>query len=229
MENMDTWLTAKVFTNRWEDKVEVIRRFISPIVKEIEKETWFKTFHFLSYGNPGEGFYLRFRINICSNKKEYLKEVLDSKKEEVNRTSPLILSIDYTEPFVEKPDVLKSEQRRFGVVGWNIFLKYFEYVSRTIIQLLERPEIESSAYPIKYRMTSELFHFLLNPLLYPSFDGNGETTAHIQAICERYATLISVLIEHGASREDAINGVLGTYSLIREDLGLKFSLVREKL
>jgi len=175
--------------NRWDDKPEVVRRLIAPIVREFEKESWFKTFHFLSYGNAQEGFYLRFRVNLSDEKKEFLRDSIQRRMKNINEITPLIKSIDYSEAFIENNEIMKGEQARFGEFGLKIFLKYFEYVSRTVIGLLERPKIECDTYPIKYHMTLELFHFLLNPLLYPSFDGDGEVSAHIEAIKERHATL----------------------------------------
>jgi len=184
----DTWLTAKIFMNRWEDKPEIVTRLIAPIVRGFEKEIWFKTFHFLSYASEQEGVYLRFRVSLSSEKKGFLRESIERKKNDVNASMSLITSIDYDEQYIENPNVKKGEQDRFGPTGLPIFLKYLEYVSRTTIGLLERPKMETVAYPIKYRMTLELFHFLLNTLLYPSFDGDGEILAHIEAIKERHYT-----------------------------------------
>jgi len=185
----DTWLTAKIFVNQWQDKEEVIRRLISPLVRDFERESWFKTFHFLSYGNKQEGLFLRFRVNLSDEKKEFLRDSIERRMKNINETTPVIKSTDYSEAFIENPETMKGERARFGEFGLKIFLNYFEYVSRTVIGLLERPATEANEYPIKYRMTLELFHFLLNPLLYQSFDGDGEVSAHTQAINERLRTL----------------------------------------
>ena len=117
----ETWLTSKIVVDRWEDKPEVVRRLIAPIVSEFENESWFKTFHFLSYGSQ-EGFHLLFGVNLDSAKKDALKASIERKKTEVNQMNPLIKSIDYEAEFVENTDVLKQEQERFGKLGLEIFL-----------------------------------------------------------------------------------------------------------
>lgn len=225
----DTWLTAKIFVNGWEDKKEVIKRLIAPIVRDIDKKPWFGTFHFLSYGNEQEGIYLRFRVNLDVEKKEFLQESIERKKEYVNATLPLIKSIDYSEQFVENPEILKDEQKIFGEIGWEIFLNYFDYISRIVIKLLERPEAEMKAHPIKYDMTLALFHFLLNPLLYPSFDGDGETSAHLAAIQERYRAIVSTLMSQGVPKELALQQIVGSTTLMDKEWGFKLTLIRERI
>ena len=222
-----TWLTCKIITRRAEDREEIIRRLIAPIVHAFEGETWFKSFHFLNYGDR-EGFHIKFRVKLQAEKKDFLRASVETKKNEVNNDCPIITWIDYEMEFVDNPNVLKQEQTRFGTVGLEIFLRYFEWVSRTVIALLERPEEEIAAYPVKFRMTLELFHFLLNPLLYPSFDGDGEISAHVQAILERSLTLVNFFIDQGKSKEDALRILTGSASLVDKNIGLKVTLARER-
>jgi hypothetical protein len=224
-----TWLTSRIVLNRWEDKPEVIRRAIAPLVRECESFPWFKTFHFLSYGNEEEGIYLRFRVALDADKRNYMREVIEKKIQEVNAKVPIVSSVDYDESFLENPEILKQEEQRFGKVGLSIFLKYFEYVSRTVVGLLERPEAEMETYPIKYRMTTELFHFLLNPLLYYSFDGDGEISAHVNAIMERYLTLVSILMSQGKSKELAVESITQSRPWIDSERTLKLTISIEKV
>jgi len=223
----DTWLTAKILLETWNDKTEVVRSLIAPLVQEFEKEPWFKSFHFMSYGN-GE-IYLRFRVKLDEEKKMLFQESIEKKRQYVNSERPLITTIDYGEKFVEDSEVLEQEQERFGKTGLNVFLNYFEYVSRTVIGLLERPSTEMEAYPVTYRMTLELFHFLLNTLLCRSFDGDGEISAHIAAIQERYLTIVHLLMDQGLPRDSAIERVLGSRPFIDAERTFKLTVTLERV
>jgi len=210
--------------HRIEDRPEVIRKLVAPIVRESDGQPWFRTFHFLNYSDE-EGPRFLFRINLDSEKKEWLRAQIDSRRSDFDPESHLIASIDYRPEFIQNPQVLRQEQARFGKGGLDVFLKYFEYVSRTVLGLLERPDEEAATYPIKYRMTCELFHFLLNPLSYPSLDGDGEIAAHLAAILERFGTMKDVMTSKGMAEINAIKAMQELNpSIESKDIGLRATL-----
>ena len=144
---------------------------------------------------------------------------------------PIITNVDFKERPLDDPEVRRRQKQRFGEQGWDIFLKYFEYISRIVITLLERHEQERNRYPIKWTSTRQLFHFLLNPLGLPSFDGDGELSAHTDALLERISSIVEYQARsEGISREQVIEKLLGTIIVMEnEQLGLRIKVVCERI
>lgn len=205
----DRWLVAKIFVRSDSDKDNVIKELIGPIVQELEAQGVLKSFHFLRYADSS-GLYIRFRFLVPTKVSDDARHKVENRAKELNslwsQNDPVITKIDWTEP-----SATRDLAGRFCETGQIIFARYFEYVSRTILGLLDRPQQESSQYPVRFRMTTELFHFLLNPLGYASFDGDGEVTTHAIAIVERVSTAIQEQIGQGMPQDEALTRLLSSF------------------
>jgi len=166
----ETWVVVLIYPKNPQLRFNVLLDFIRPTVEELEKQDLMITFHF--FFEPEIHFRIRPKEE---NQVDQIEAII---KTNLSKIQGLIEKADFSRYTGEEPD--------YGIEGWQLAQKYFEYCCRISLLNLEvatgRKSPPSPQYVGNQFNVGKFVHCFLNQM---GFDIKSEANFHHDRSIER--------------------------------------------
>lgn len=124
----ENWIEINITLRNRNDTEAFLVSFIKPLVEQWESEKRIMTFHYFLEPN------IRFRVRAVDEiSKDYCRSGLENELKFNNLVEKFEFGC-HGDPAAQ----YEGEQEQYGVIGWQIAQKYFEYGSRIAILIFEQ-------------------------------------------------------------------------------------------
>jgi len=181
----ETWVVVLIYPKKPQLWWNVLLDFIKPTVEELERQDLLMTFHF--FFEPEIHFRVRPKND---NQVSQIESLIKNRLTEVQK---LIRKADFSQYSGEEPD--------FGIEGWQLAQKYFEYCCRISLLNLEVLARRKTPQDIGNQFNVGKFvHCFLNQI---GMDVNQEASFHNDRNIERRLMSLGIF-----QRLDQIESIL---------------------
>ena len=126
------WIEVNIVLGNYDDVETFLVSFIKPLVEKWESEKRILTFHY--FLEPD----IRFRVRAIDElSKDYCRAGLENRLKSHNLVEKFEFG-RHGDPAAQ----YEGEQELYGVIGWEIAQKYFEYGSRIALMMFDRRPLE---------------------------------------------------------------------------------------